>query len=108
MSNRRKLIGIPWFEAAGYGPARAAMSDGENMPADYARWRADAEDLIAEVEEAGHRALKVPIAAKDFVSWCKARNLAPDAKARVRFASQVAFREAGFTGGGGTIRSRRR
>jgi hypothetical protein len=52
--------------------------------------------------------LKVPIAAKDFIPWCKARNLAPDAKARVRFASQVAFREAGFTGGGGTIRSRHR
>jgi hypothetical protein len=106
MQQRKRVIGIPWFEAESYGPGRAAMSDGGAMPASYAQWRRDAEALIAEVEEAGHHALKVPIEAKDFVLWCKARNLAPDAKARVRFASQVAFREAGFTGGG-TIRSGR-
>ncbi|MBN9555113.1 MAG: hypothetical protein J0H61_10635 [Alphaproteobacteria bacterium] len=107
MHQRKRVIGIPWFDADSYGPARAAMSDGGDMPASYAHWRTDADALIAEVEEAGHEALKVPIAAKDFIPWCKARNLAPDAKARVRFASQVAFREAGFTGGG-TIRSRHR
>jgi hypothetical protein len=100
MQQRQRVIGIPWFEAGSYGPARAAMSDGAQMPADYAQWRADAEALAAEVEEAGHRALKVPIEAKDFVPWCKARNLAPDAKARVRFASFVAFREAGYLSGG--------
>jgi hypothetical protein len=109
MQGRQKLIGIPWFGPDTYQSCRAVMTDGGDMPAYYSHWLADAEDLVAEVEAVGHRALRVPVEPREFVAWCKARNLVPDAKARVRFAKQIAFQEAGFTGGGsGVIRSRRR
>jgi hypothetical protein len=109
MQGRQRLIGIPWFGPDTYQACRAVMTDGAGMPGNYAHWVNDAEALFAVIEAAGHRALRVPIEAKAFVGWCKARNLAPDAKARVRFAKQVAFQEAGFTdGGSGVIRSRRR
>ncbi|HEY4276450.1 MAG TPA: hypothetical protein VGM68_13250 [Rhizomicrobium sp.] len=106
MQSRQKLIGIPWFGPDTYQACRAVMTDGEDMPDYFPHWLADAEELLAEVEEAGHRALRVPIDPKEFVGWCRARHLQPDAKARVRFAKQVAFQEAGFTNGG-TGRGRR-
>ncbi len=109
MQGRQKLVGIPWFGADTYQACRAVMTDGAGMPDYYPHWLAHAEALLAEVEAVGHRALRVPVEAKDFVAWCKARNLVPDAKARVRFANQIAFQEAGFTsGGGGPLRTLRR
>lgn len=92
----QKIVGIPWFRPDGYDAARAMMTDGADLPARYSDWLLQAETVLEEAEAAGHRALKVPIDAREFPTWCRARNLAPDAKSRVRFANFIAFREAGF------------
>jgi hypothetical protein len=95
----QKVIGIPWFAPASYGACCALMTDGADLPAYYGDWLIEAEELLADALAAGHRALKVAIDPKDFPIWCRARNIAPDAKARVRFANFIAFREAGFVSG---------
>ena len=99
MRRSQKVIGIPWFGSDVYGACRAMMSDGAVLPQVHGDWLRLAEELCAEAEVAGHHVLKVHIEPKDFSAWCRARNIAPDAKARVRFANFVAFREAGYISG---------
>ncbi len=72
------------------------MTDWANLPDDYADWLAAAEEDLADVEAAGHRALKVVIDPREFPHWCKARNLAADERARIRFANFTAFHKAGY------------
>jgi hypothetical protein len=102
----QKVVGIPWFAPATYGACRAAMTDGDDLPVHHGDWLTEAEDVLADAQAAGHRALKVAIDPKDFPIWCRARNIAPDAKARVRFANFIAFREAGYVSGnpGGVLK----
>jgi hypothetical protein len=95
----QKVVGIPWFGSDLYRECRAMMSDGAQLPDSHGDWLVQAEDVCAEAEAAGHHVLKVNIEPKDFSTWCRARNIAPDAKARVRFANFVAFREAGYISG---------
>jgi hypothetical protein len=95
----RKTVGVPWFRPGDYGACRKLMTDGAGLPEQYGDWLALAEALCAEAEAAGHHVLKVNIEPKDFSVWCRARNIAPDAKGRVRFANFVAFREAGYISG---------
>lgn len=95
----QKVVGIPWFGSENYRACRAMMSDGAVLPEVYSDWLRQAEDVCAEAEAAGHHVLKVDIEPKDFSAWCRARNIALDAKARVRFANFVAFREAGYISG---------
>jgi len=99
MPPRQRIIGIPWFKPGSYAEARAVMSDGAGLPEQYGAWLSEAEGVRAQVEQAGHHVLKVMVEPKDFSHWCRARNIPPDAKARVRFANFAAFREAGFVGG---------
>lgn len=99
MPPRQKTVGIPWFKSESYAAARAVMSDGAELPEQYGDWLGEAEGLRAEAEAAGHHVLKVVIEPKEFSLWCRARNIVPDAKARVRFANFAAFREAGFASG---------
>jgi hypothetical protein len=95
----QKTIGIPWFGPGDYGACRAVMADGASLPDQYGDWLKEAERLSADAQAAGHYVLKVHIAPKDFSNWCRARNIVPDAKARVRFANFIAFREAGYISG---------
>ena len=99
MRSPRKTVGIPWFGPDDYGACRKMMTDGAYLPERHGDWLAEAEALCAEAQAAGHHALKVKIEPRDFSLWCRARNIAPDAKARVRFAKFVAFREAGYISG---------
>ena len=95
----RKTVGIPWFGPGDYGACRTMMADGASLPEQHGAWLAEAEALCAEAQAAGHHVLKVDIKPKDFSIWCRARNIVPDAKARVRFANFIAFREAGYISG---------
>jgi hypothetical protein len=95
----KKIVGIPWFKPDTFRACCATMADGDELPQNYGDWLMQAEELRAETEAAGHRALKVTIEHKEFAIWCRARNIAPDAKARVRFANFTAFREAGYASG---------
>jgi len=99
MPPRQKIVGIPWFKSDSYEAARALMTDGAQLPEQYGVWLNEAESVRAEADEGGHHVLKVMIEPKEFSLWCRARNIAPDAKARVRFANYAAFREAGFVSG---------
>ena len=99
MRMSHKTIGIPWFESDHYRDCRVAMIDGAELPELYDDWRKQADALCGEAEAAGHHVLKVNIEPQDFSAWCRARNIAPDAKARVRFANFIAFREAGYISG---------
>ena len=99
MRTPHKTIGIPWFGSDLYRDCRAVMSDGAQLPELYGDWLRQAEELCAEAEAAGHHVLKVNIAPQDFSAWCRARNITPDAKGRVRFANFIAFREAGYISG---------
>lgn len=99
MPPRQKVVGIPWFKAESYDACRTMMSDGRGLPPLHGDWLKDAEALRREAEGAGHHVLKVDIEPLDFSAWCRARNLVPDAKARVRFANFIAFREAGYISG---------
>ena len=105
MRNLRKTVGVPWFGPGDYDVCRKLMADGMNLPEHHGDWLAEAEALCADVEAAGHHVLKVNIGPRDFSVWCRARNIMPDAKARVRFANFIAFREAGYISGnpGGSL-----
>jgi hypothetical protein len=94
MNRSRKIIGVPWFTLETYGACRFQMADKDILPLDFLEWQDSADERIAEIEEAGQSAFKVRIDPARFPIWCRERGLAPDARARQRYANFYAFRVA--------------
>jgi hypothetical protein len=83
-------VGLPWYRKGHYAQLRSAFADGSNLHSTYAEWLAAARATEAHLLARGHRAVRVHIEPSVFFDWCIAEGIAPDAAARIRYASEVA------------------
>jgi hypothetical protein len=81
---------MAWFPAADYVETRAAMSDRDRLPAEHAAWLVSAAQIEGELARVGFEVVRVEIARDDFLAWCEAQGVAPDARARGRYANGIA------------------
>jgi hypothetical protein len=94
VSDPVKVAGITWYTRENYAACREIMSDKHILPFSYDDWEKKAEAQIKPFENNGWRVVKVMVHVDEFKKWCATRNLDIDAKARIRFANETAFRSA--------------
>lgn len=88
------IAGISWYERENYAACREVMVDKDILPPNYDIWRKRAEAQEEKAKVAGFRVVRVLLDADTFVAWCNARGMDVDGKARQRFASEAAMRQA--------------
>ncbi len=85
-----KFVGIAYYRLEDYERVRALMLDGHRLPRTFTEWRHKTEQLEKQLRRAGQVAVKAYLDPDIFIAWCAARGLDVDAKARMRFAAEVA------------------
>ena len=73
------------------------MTDADQLPPNYDQWRKKADGLKRQIERSGQVAVEATIDPETFPAWCAARGLDVDAKARMQFANEEAYRRLGQT-----------
>ncbi len=81
---------MAWFPAPGYAATRDAMTDRDRLPAEHAAWLVSAAQIEGELARVGFEVVRVDIARDAFLAWCQGEGVAPDARARGRYANGVA------------------
>jgi hypothetical protein len=81
---------MAWFPAPDYAATRDAMADRDRLPADHAVWLVSATQIEGELARVGFEVVRVDISRDDFLAWCGAQGVAPDARARGRYANGIA------------------
>jgi hypothetical protein len=69
------------------------MADSEKLPAKYDAWLRSAEASEKHMREQGMTVFRADIRPDEFLGWCRANNLQPDANARNRWSSEWASRQ---------------
>lgn len=87
-----QAVGFPWYREDEFLQLRAMFADGEKLHRTYAEWRRAAETGETEMRAKGARVVRAEIRPDAFAAWCAARGLALDAKARMEFANEAAYR----------------
>lgn len=87
-----RIVGIAWYERENYDELRRLFADGNTLPERYEDWLKLAENGINNLSGQGLTVEKVDIDPNTFPSWCKARGVDLDSKARMRFASESVAR----------------
>lgn len=82
--------GIPWYRRDDYARVLEIMADGQSLPRSYDDWEQRAEYAERMVREEGGFAIRVPLDAEKFRTWCMLRGLHVDSAARTEFASDMA------------------
>lgn len=90
------VVGVPWYSKGAYARLRASFADGARLHETYAGWSAAARAAEAHLVAQGHRVVRVEIEPEEFMSWCSARNVAPNAEARIRYANESAYQDKRF------------
>lgn len=83
-------VGIPWYRREEFEALRASFVDGDELHDTYEQWLADAESLERQIANTGTPTTRVIIDPHRFHRWCKKHRLAPNARARSRYASEHA------------------
>jgi hypothetical protein len=92
--SEKHIMGIAWFDPEEYDELRAAFVDGDKLHDTYQEWLESAESVFEQVQQAGHRAERVPIHLAQFRGWCQLKGLPMNAGARSRYAREVVEMEA--------------
>ena len=90
------VIGVPWYLKGDYARLRTLFVDGARLHETYADWSAAATATEAHLVAQGHRVVRVEIEPEKFTVWCSARNVSPDAEARMRYANEFAYLDKRF------------
>lgn len=91
-----ELLSLPWYDPADYVTLRAAMEDGDKMPASYEGWVPSAQQIEGELQRLGRRTRRVVIRPEPFLAWCREAGMAPNGAARHAYAK--AFDEGASQG----------
>ena len=83
-----RAVGVVWYREADWPRLRARLADADELPDTYPEWLASAEGLLAQLRRDGIAAERVPLDPDAFAAWCAAQGLAPDARARSRYAGE--------------------
>jgi hypothetical protein len=91
------VVGVPWYRKGDYAQLRALFTDGGRLHETYAGWFAAARATEAHLVAQGHRIVRVEIEPEEFVMWCSAHDVAPNAEARMRYANEFAYVDKHFS-----------
>lgn len=87
-----RAAGISWYRREDYPRALDIMEDAHVLPPTCDEWERKAERQEREWQSRGFVVVRAIIDPEQFPAWCARRGLHVDAKARMRFANEVAFR----------------
>lgn len=92
VGERIQRFGVPWYRPEDWNRLVALFEDADTLPHHYDDWLISAEMVVHLLSEQGVLAEKVNIDPIEFPKWCASRGLRPNARARMRFAGEVAAR----------------
>ena len=92
MSSQVQSAGIPWYKESEDAEIQSVMTDGHNLPVTYAAWLQAAKKVKESFAARGIVPIEAYINPSEFAAWCAARGLNVDAKARIEYASFVAYK----------------
>jgi hypothetical protein len=84
------IAALPWYHRNEYPALLKLFSDPDEQGATYDLWLAHAEAIESQLRGAGFSVARIWIRAVPFAAWCKVRNVSPDQRARVTFATEAA------------------
>ena len=90
------VVGVAWYRKGDYARLRASFADGAHLHETYTEWSVAARATEAHLVAQGDRVVRVEIEPEEFTAWCSARNVAPDAKARMQYANEFAYLDKHF------------
>jgi len=89
-------VGLAWYRKEHYAQLRALFIDGARLHDTHAGWLAAARATEAHLAANGRRVVRVDIEPEEFVAWCSAHGVNPDAEARTRYANESAYLDKRF------------
>ena len=92
MVNQVQAVGMAWFKREHFVRLRAMFQDGHKLHRTYDEWLRAAEAGRKAQEVKGLRVVCVDIDPDDFPKWCAAKGMNLDADARMRYASEIAYK----------------
>jgi hypothetical protein len=87
-------LGLAWYRREDYAKLLLIFEDADKLPATYDEWLIGAEKGLERFKSQGIFTIKVIIDPDQFPGWCAVNGHNVDAKARIRFASIEAARQA--------------
>jgi hypothetical protein len=93
MTKQTRIAAFPWYKREDYDELLHLFADAVSLPKTYEHWLELAENGVNSLRSKGLTVEKVYIDPKTFPSWCAARSLNVDSKARIRFANETAARK---------------
>jgi hypothetical protein len=84
------IAALPWYHRNEYPALLKLFSDPDEQGATYDVWLAHAQSIESQSRGAGFSVARIWIRAVPFAAWCKVRNISPDQRARVTFATEAA------------------
>jgi len=91
-------IGIPWCRQENYDAFLSIFEDREDLPLEWQGFAKTAEEAEQHYKAKGHFVVRVDIDPHTFPRWCQSKGYRVNARARARFARDVANVEADHDG----------
>ncbi len=92
-------LGIPWCRKEDYDAFVAIFEDSNDLPTTWEKFIAPLEGAEKSFQDAGKIVRRVYINPQTFPSWCKGKGCRINAKAREKFAAEIAIKEQRNAGG---------
>lgn len=88
--NRPVPIALPWYHRSDYAALLGLFSDPDNLPDTFDAWLEHAERVEKQLQAAGFGVARILISPAPFKAWCEAQGVAPDQRARLSYANELA------------------
>lgn len=85
-------VGFAWYYRGDYPRILQIMTDADVLPSTYDKWIRAAESAEKQAQKSGRQVVRAIIDPDTFVTWCAARNMEPNAEARMAYANEEAYR----------------
>jgi hypothetical protein len=86
-----QAIGIFWVKPGDYSRYLEICADREKLPATYEKWLYSANKGVETLQRQRVPVYRAVVDLDQFIAWCNAKGLAIDSKARLEYASYIAF-----------------
>ena len=83
-------VALPWYHRSDYAALLGLFSDPDNLPDTFDAWLEHAERVEKQLQVAGFGVARILISPAPFKAWCEAQGAAPDQRARLSYANEVA------------------
>ena len=90
MDEQQIVYSFAWFQPDEWQCLKETVDDPETLDDTYQQWRHNAENMITELRANGEQVKKISIKINKLVSWCEAKGIKPDSKARSEYAAYLA------------------